>query len=108
MAVGVPVLVALSAGVPAHPKAVSTRAASSQRIAATRGCMTSMVRDSVWELCPEEPRARFLPAGNDQWLAMPALDDLLPWSGSGFMHGRTWVSAPNPDVLTWSPRLLTD
>jgi len=40
-----------------------------------------------------------LPAGADTWTSLPALDDLLAWSGSGMMPGRTWVSGPSPAVL---------
>jgi hypothetical protein len=30
---------------------------------------------------------------------MPALDELLAWSGSGTMPGRTWVTSPSPTLL---------
>ncbi len=40
-----------------------------------------------------------LPAGAATWMSLPAMDDLLAWSGSGMMPGRTWVSGPSPAVL---------
>ena len=43
-----------------------------------------------WELCPDGWRAPFLPAGAARWMGYPALEDLLRWSGSGTMPGRTW------------------
>jgi hypothetical protein len=55
--------------------------------------------DDGWVDCPSEWRAPFLPAGGANWLALPALDDLLAWSGSGTMPGRTWVIGPSPAIL---------
>jgi hypothetical protein len=52
-----------------------------------------------WAECGTDWGAPFLPASTDAWGAMPALEDLMPWSGSGVMPGRTWVVAPSPDVL---------
>jgi len=61
-----------------------------------------------WADCPDDWHAPFLPAGAASWSAMPALDDLLAWSGSGTMPGRTWVVDPSPEVLRrrWA-RLVT-
>jgi Type ISP C-terminal specificity domain/N-6 DNA Methylase len=52
-----------------------------------------------WELCPDGWRAPFLPAGAARWMSYPALEDLLRWSGSGTMPGRTWVVAPDKPAL---------
>ncbi len=52
-----------------------------------------------WVECPSGWRDPFLPAGTDTWTAMPALEDLLAWSGSGTMPGRTWVVSPSPATL---------
>lgn len=41
----------------------------------------------------------FLPAASTQWASFPRLDELLLWSGSGVMPGRTWVYAPEPETL---------
>ena len=41
----------------------------------------------------------FLAAGARRWVSYPALDDLLGWSGSGIMPGRTWVVAPDKPTL---------
>jgi hypothetical protein len=53
-----------------------------------------------WVGGAEEWHAPFLPRRADSWTAMPALGDLLPWSGSGTMPGRTWVIGTSPDTLT--------
>ncbi len=55
--------------------------------------------DPRWADCPAEWTAPFLAAGKGDWTAMPALDDLVPWSGSGTMPGRTWVRGPHRDTL---------
>ncbi len=52
-----------------------------------------------WAECGTDWGAPFLPAAATGWGAMPALGDLMPWSGSGVMPGRTWVVAPSPDIL---------
>jgi hypothetical protein len=64
--------------------------------------------DDGWVDCPAEWRAPFLPAGGANWLALPALDDLLAWSGSGTMPGRTWVIGPSPAILRERWRRLVD
>jgi hypothetical protein len=53
----------------------------------------------AWRRCPDAWHAPFLPEGEAAWAAMPALDHLLAWSGSGTMPGRTWVVGPSPGVL---------
>jgi Type ISP C-terminal specificity domain/N-6 DNA Methylase len=62
---------------------------------------------AVWESCPDEWRAPFLPVGAAQWMSFPALDDLLGWSGSGTMAGRTWVVAPDRPTLEQRWKALT-
>lgn len=52
-----------------------------------------------WSECSAGSRDPFLPLGSDKWLAFPILDDLLLWSGSGMMPGRTWVIDPDPATL---------
>lgn len=52
-----------------------------------------------WSECPTPWHAPFLPGAAAAWSAMPALEDLLSWSGSGTMPGRTWVVDPSPSVL---------
>lgn len=50
----------------------------------------------------------FLPRSADGWAAMPTLNELLGWSGSGTMPGRTWVVGPSAEALRsrWD-RLVT-
>lgn len=52
-----------------------------------------------WADCPTDWRAPFLPAGDTAWTQLPGLDDLLCYSGSGTMPGRTWVVAPDAETL---------
>lgn len=61
-----------------------------------------------WTPCPQDWLSPFRPQSADAWSALPALSDLLAWSGTGTMVGRTWVIAPSPEVLRrrWK-RLVT-
>jgi hypothetical protein len=52
-----------------------------------------------WTDCPSEWRAPFLPESSEGWVAYPAMDDLLAWSGTGTMIGRTWPVAPAAALL---------
>lgn len=55
--------------------------------------------DDGWRPCPGDWQAPLLPAGGADWRAMPRLEQLVPWHGSGTMPGRTWVVAPDAEVL---------
>ena len=53
----------------------------------------------MWEACPQDWRAPFLPESAARWMSYPALEDLLRWSGSGIMPGRAWVISPDKVTL---------
>lgn len=55
--------------------------------------------DSQWVLAPSEWKAPLTPKGSTSWSSWPALEDLIPWYGSGTMPGRRWVIGPNSEVL---------
>jgi len=54
--------------------------------------------------------APFLPAAPAEFLAWPALTELLPWQHSGVQPKRTWPIAPQPSTLKarWSALLRSD
>jgi hypothetical protein len=52
-----------------------------------------------WAACPDDWQAPFRPRSAAAWTALPAVEDLLAWSGTGTMAGRTWIVAPSPDLL---------
>lgn len=52
-----------------------------------------------WELCPEPPRAPFLPAAVGVWGASAPLADMFLYDSSGVLAGRTWVIAPDIESL---------
>jgi hypothetical protein len=60
-----------------------------------------------WTGCPPGWRDPFLPTSGKHWLSYPSLDDLLRYSGSGVMPGRTWVVAPDAETLRRRWRRLT-
>lgn len=68
------------------------------------------LQDDGWEASAAGWREPFLPAGREDWTSYPALDDLLRWSGSGIMPGRTWPIAPDKATLTqrWDALIKAD
>ncbi len=61
----------------------------------------------VWQDCPTDWRAPFLPAATGDWASYPALDQLFAYNGSGVMPGRTWIIAPDAESLRLRWRKLT-
>ncbi len=94
-----------SPDIPAPVRFVAVEGTRSEKFAALSDLE---VDGSGWVDCSSEWGAPFLPASAASWSAMPALDDLLAWSGSGTMPGRTWVVGPSAEVLrTRWDRLVT-
>lgn len=54
-----------------------------------------------------DPERTMLP-GDTQWETKPLLHDLMPTFGVGVTAGRTWVAAPDRDILTSRWRRLID
>lgn len=63
-----------------------------------------------WATCSPEWTAPFLPESAARWSSFPAIDDVLAWSGSGTMPGRTWVIAPSAETLLarWEQLIAAD
>ena len=57
------------------------------------------LQSKVWQNCPTDWRAPFLPAASGDWAGYIALDELFGYNGSGVMPGRTWVIAPDAESL---------
>ena len=57
-----------------------------------------------WIRCPDRWRARFKPAGAEEWLSCPSIGDLLPWSSPGVKANRGWPMSPDSGTLSrrWS------
>jgi len=53
----------------------------------------------VWQDCPTDWRAPFLPAATGDWPSYPALDELFAYNGSGVQPKRVWVIAPDAESL---------
>ncbi len=64
------------------------------------------LESKVWQDCPTDWRAPFLPAATGDWASYPALDELFAYNGSGVMPGRTWVIAPDAESLRLRWRAL--
>ena len=63
-----------------------------------------------WEDCPDDWQATFRPAGVGVFFAWPLLTDLFPWQQGGVKAGRTWVIAPDTNMLKkrWHTLCNTD
>jgi hypothetical protein len=61
-----------------------------------------------WELCPEPPRAPFLPAAVGVWGASAPMADMFLYDSSGVLSGRTWVIAPDVESLRQRWNALRD
>ena len=59
-----------------------------------------------WENCPDDWHASFRPAGSGAFFEWPLLTDLFPWQQNGVKAGRTWVIAPDADILECRWRTL--
>ena len=55
--------------------------------------------DLDWQDCPVGWQDRFLPAGNGDFFAWPALTDIFPWLSSGTQFKRRWPIAETVEVL---------
>ena len=63
-----------------------------------------------WQDCPDAWQAPFRPAGKGHYFDWPLLTDLMPWQQSGVKAGRTWVIAPEKEMLDerWSALLQVE
>lgn len=84
---------------PDQPAAVHYTALTGNRQEKFASLDTLDLDGDAWQPCPTDWAAPFLPASQGVWSTMPALDDLLAWSGSGTMPGRTWVVGPSKEIL---------
>ena len=44
----------------------------------------------LWQECSAEWTSPFRPAGTQDWVACPRVEDVFPWSSSGVTGNRTW------------------
>jgi Type ISP C-terminal specificity domain/N-6 DNA Methylase len=83
-----------------EPAEVHFRALPKGRWEEKFGALASLTLDGKgWINCSSDWRAPFLPSATGLWAALPALDDLFIYNGSGVMPGRTWIIAPDVDSL---------
>jgi hypothetical protein len=55
--------------------------------------------DPAWQECQGHDEEAFIPATGTAWSRYPSLGDIFPWQSPGVKANRTWVIAPDPDVL---------
>jgi hypothetical protein len=84
---------------PAHPARVHYRTLGGHRDEKLRQLTAINPDDDGWETAADRWQAPFAPAASRVWDSYPALGDLLPWHAPGIKPNRTWVHAPDADVL---------
>lgn len=52
-----------------------------------------------WKDCPEGWSDPFRPTVDPNWLSFVSLGDIFPWQSTGVTANRTWVIAPDREVL---------
>lgn len=66
--------------------------------------------DDGWRAVRTAWTAPFTPAADSDWDDYPALNDLMPWTQPGVKANRTWVYAPDRDILgdRWTALRVAD
>ena len=64
--------------------------ARQQKFAELSQFLSEDTEGAGWQECPSEWTAPFRPAGTQDWLACPRVEDVFPWSSSGVTGNRTW------------------
>jgi hypothetical protein len=58
-----------------------------------------LLHDPGWQNGLDGDEDPFMPTGDANWPRYPSLGDIFPWHSPGLKANRTWVIAPDPDVL---------
>jgi hypothetical protein len=58
-----------------------------------------LLHDPSWQDGLDGDEDSFMPAGDANWPRYPSLGDIFPWHSPGVKANRTWVIAPDPDIL---------
>lgn len=100
-----PVCIVLASRSPANDSAMPAKVrfhslAKGRREAKFKELETLTLDAKVWNDCPIDWRAPFLPEFSGGWGDFVALDSVIGDCGSGAMPGRTWIIAPDADSLT--------
>ena len=61
--------------------------------------LTEEATGPLWQECPSEWRSPFRPAGSQDWLACPRVEDIFPWSSPGVTGNRTWPTWTDRNAL---------
>lgn len=83
-----------------HPVRVHYRAVAGTREEKLHALENLRLHGHGWQDCMDDrDDDPFMPAGDKGWSEYPALCEIFPWQSPGVKANRTWVIAPDPDVL---------
>jgi hypothetical protein len=83
----------------AHPARVHYRTLHGRRNDKFHQLSQIGLIDAGWTDCATGWQDPFAPEGRSTWASYPSLGDLLPWQAPGIKPNRTWVYAPDKEVL---------
>jgi hypothetical protein len=89
------------------PARIHYRAVTGTREDKLRALANLQLDDAGWQDGMAGDKDPFTPAGPSDWPRYPSLGDLFPWHSPGVKANRTWVIAPDPDVLQRRWEILT-
>ena len=97
-------------GNPGAPARVHYRAVTGKREDKLQALERVQLNDDAWQDCPDTSDAPFRPLAHPGWHGYPLLGDLFPWQSPGVKANRTWVIAPDPEVLQqrWDDLVSSD
>src|SRR6266568_2612135 len=82
------------------PARVHYRSLVGSREEKLRALSALQLDDADWQEVMDGRQDPFMPVGDDDWLRYPALSQIFPWQSPGVKANRTWIIAPDPDVLS--------
>ncbi|WP_416975596.1 type ISP restriction/modification enzyme [Streptomyces sp. 4F14] len=92
-----------------RPARIHYRSIEGRRAAKYRQLKDIRLDDDGWQDAHTEDVQPFRPATGAGWSEFPELSDLFPWANLGVKANRSWVNAPDRDILRrrWA-RLISE
>ena len=89
------------------PARIHYRAVTGTREEKLRALDNLRLGDPSWQDGMVGDKDPFTPVGASHWPRYPSLGDIFPWHSPGVKANRTWVIAPDPEVLQRRWEILT-
>jgi len=90
-----------------NPARIHYRALAGTREEKLRALDHLRLDEPGWQDGLHEYEDAFMPTRHSDWARYPSLSDMFPWQSPGMKANRTWIVAPDPDVLQHRWETLT-